>query len=99
MPESKDEAQVLERLLLRLVDPPDDGGVWTSKKVAAWLAGQLGLVSVGVQRDWEALRAVGWSVQKPRPKNPKAATPEEAQAFKKTSPISSRRRRGPIREP
>jgi hypothetical protein len=50
MPESKDEAQVLERLLLRLVNPPDDGGVWTSKKVAAWLAGQLGLVSVGVQR-------------------------------------------------
>jgi transposase len=91
--------QMLERLLLRLVDPPDDGGVWTSKKVAAWLAGQLGLVSVGVQRGWEALRAVGWSIQKPRPKNPKAATSQEAEAFKKTLPISSRKRRGPIREP
>ena len=91
--------QILERLLLRLPDPPDDGGVWTSKKVAAWLAGELGLVSVGVQRGWEALRAVGWSVQKPRPKNPKAATPEEAEAFKKTLPISSRKKRVTIREP
>ena len=91
--------QILERLLLHLPDPPDDGGVWTSKKVAAWLAGELGLVSVGVQRGWEALRAVGWSVQKPRPKNPKAATPEEAEAFKKTLPISSRKKRVTIREP
>lgn len=90
--------QILERLGHRLVDPPDDGGVWTSKKVAAWLAGELGFVSVGVQRGWEALRAVGWSVQKPRPKNPKAATPQEAEAFKKTSPISSRKRRANIQE-
>jgi hypothetical protein len=42
--------QILERLLLRLRDPPDDGGVSTSKKVTAFLAGELGLVSVGMQR-------------------------------------------------
>jgi transposase len=90
--------RMLERLGVRLADPPDDGGVWTSKKVATWLAGELGLVSVGVQRGWEALQAVGWSVQKPRPKNPKAATPQEAEAFKKTLPLSSRTRRANIQE-
>lgn len=84
---------MLERLGHRLADPPDDGGVWTSKKVAAFLAVELGLVSVGVQRGWEALQALGWSVQKPRPQNPKAATREEAEAFKKNSPTSSRKKR------
>jgi hypothetical protein len=29
------------------------------------------------------LKAIGWSIQTPRPKNPKSASPEEAAAFKK----------------
>jgi len=29
------------------------------------------------------LKALGWSIQAPRPKNPKSATPEEEAAFKK----------------
>ena len=77
-------APVLAALRERLRRPPDDGGVWSSRKAAAWMAGELGLAHVATQRGWEALRAVGWSIQAPRPKNPHAATPAEAEAYKKT---------------
>ena len=89
---------VLERLRVRLADPPPDGGLWTSGKVARWMAGALdgrragwparwmagalGREAVSVQRGWEALRRIGWSIQKPRPRHPTAATPEEEAAFK-----------------
>ena len=76
---------LLAKLRVRLDEAPPDGGLWSSRKVAAWMAGELGLVSVAPQRGWEALKAIGWSIQKPRPKNPKSATPEEAAAFKKSS--------------
>jgi len=80
---------VLAKLRERLRTPPDDGGVWSSRKVAAWMAGELGLAKVATQRGWEALKAVGWSIQKPRPKNPKSALAEEAEAFKKRLPRPS----------
>ena len=78
--------ELLERLRARLADPPPDGGLWTCGKVARWMAGELGLEKLAPQRGWEALRAIGWTIQKPRPRNPKAATPEERDAFKKKSP-------------
>jgi len=89
--------QLLERLRVRLREPPSDGGLWTSRKVASWMAGELGLVKVATQRGWEALQACRWSIQKPRPKNPKSATPEEADAFKKNSRKSSRKKPPNIR--
>jgi transposase len=79
---------VLEALKVQLGEPPDDGGVWTSKKAAAFIAAFHGLSSCSVQRGWEALRAIGWSVQVPRPKNPQGATQQEQQAFKKSLPKS-----------
>jgi transposase len=85
--------ELLDKLRARLADPPPDGGVWTSPKIAVWMAGELGLVSVAPQRAWEALQAIGWTIQKPRPRNPKAATPEEAAAFKKSSAKSSAKNR------
>jgi transposase len=85
--------EILAKLRDRLGEPPADGGVWSCRKVAAWMAGELGLTSVAPQRGWEALKAIGWSIQKPRPKNPKSATPEEAAAFKKSSRMPSPRRR------
>ncbi len=88
---------VLTKLGERLRTPPDDGGVWSSRKAAAWMAGELGLSKVATQRGWEALKAVGWSIQKPRPKNPKSASAEEAEAFKKSSRRPSRRRLPGIR--
>src|SRR3954466_4048800 len=74
---------LLEKLKARLLEPPPDGGLWTSPKVAAWMASELGLAAVLPQRGWEALKAIGWSVQKPRPRHPAGAPPEEREAFKK----------------
>src|ERR671916_1278017 len=76
---------LLEKLKDRLREPPPDGGLWTSPKVAAWMASELGLTQVAPQRGWEALKAIGWSVQKPRPRHPAAATPEDKEAFEKGS--------------
>jgi transposase len=87
---------ILAMLQERVKSPPDDGGVWTAKKVAAVIAAALGLARVAEQRGWEALRAIGWTVQRPRPRHVRAATPEEQEAFKKTSPQRSPRRRSAI---
>jgi len=84
--------ELLDKLRLRLKQPPDDGGLWTSAKVAAFLARELGLEKVAVQRGWEALKACGMSIQAPRPKNPKSASPEAVAAFKKTSKTPSPRK-------
>ena len=84
--------ELLDKLRLRLKQPPDDGGLWTSAKVAAFLAGELGLEKVAVQRGWEALKACRMSIQLPRPKNPKSASPEEEAAFKKSLKTPSRRK-------
>src|SRR5215203_4925067 len=83
---------LLDKLKARLREPPPDGGLWTSPKVAAWMAGERGRAAVLPQRGWEALKAIGWSVQKPRPRHPAAATPEEREAFKKSWSRPSLRR-------
>jgi transposase len=88
--------EMLDKLRERLKSPPDDGGVWTAKKVAAVMAAELGLASVAEQRGWEALRAIEWALQRPRPRHVRAATPEEQATFKKTSPKWSPRRRSAI---
>ena len=82
--------ELLARLPERLATPPSDGGLWTGPKVAAWMAGELGLAAVLPQRGWEALKAIGWSVQKPR--HPASARPEEREGFIKSwSRLSPRR--------
>lgn len=88
--------ELLDGLHARLATPPPDGGVWTTPKIAVWMAQELGLVSVHPQRAWDALQAIGWSIQAPRPKNPLAASPEDQDAFKKNSPTSSRRKKHAI---
>src|SRR3954467_5378380 len=37
---------VLSALAKRVRTPPEDGGLWSGPKVAAWMAGQLGLERV-----------------------------------------------------
>jgi transposase len=83
---------ILAMLRERVKRPPDDGGVWTAKKVAAVIAAALGLARVAEQRGWEALRAIGWTIQRPRPRHARAASPEEQAAFKKNAPRSSPRK-------
>ncbi len=85
---------VLSALAKRVRTPPEDGGVWSGPKVAAWMARRLGLARVHPQRGWEALKRIGWSPQAPRPRHARAAGPEEQAAFKGGS---RRRWRGPGR--
>src|SRR5829696_3012241 len=85
---------LLAALAERLKMPPADGGLWSGPKVAAWMARQLGLATVHPQRGWEALKRIEWSIQAPRPRHPRAATPEEQAACKGGS---GRRWRGPGR--
>lgn len=87
---------VLDVLRERLKSPLDDGGVWTAKKVAALIAAELGLASVAEQRGWEALRAIGWTIQRPRPRHARAAGPEEQAEYKKASPKPSPKRQSAI---
>jgi transposase len=84
---------VLAALAERVRTPPEDGGVWSGPKVAAWMARHLGLARVHPQRGWEALRRIGWSIQAPRPRHARAATPEERADFKRGSRRPSRRPR------
>src|ERR687893_447249 len=83
---------VLSALAERVKAPPEDGGVWSGPKVAAWMARRLGLAEVHAQRGWEALKRIGWASQAPRPPHAAAATPEQRAACKGGS-----RRRGPRR--
>ena len=83
---------LLDKLKERLREPPPDGGLWTGPKVARWMARELGLAAVLPQRGWEALKAIDGSVQKPRPRHPASATPEEREAFKKSWSRPSLRR-------
>jgi transposase len=87
----------LEALRERLRMPPDDGGQWNGPKAARWIAARLGLDHVHAPRGWEALKKLRWSIQAPRPKNPKAASAEEEEAFKKSSRTSPPKKRGSIR--
>ena len=73
-----DEAALRAALAVR----PPDGGLWTGPKVAAWMAARLGR-KVRPQRGWDHLRKLGYSAQVPRPRNAKAASPEEQAEYKK----------------
>jgi transposase len=82
---------VLAALAERMRTPPETGGLWSGPKVAAWIARHLGLARVHPQRGWEALKRIEWSLQAPRPRHPRAATPEQRVAFKGGSmPLSPR---------
>ena len=83
--------EALATLKERIKRPPDDGGLWTGPKIARWLAQFHGLRSVHDQRGWDALIAIGYSIQQPRPRHPDAATVAERAVLKKS--LSRRLRR------
>src|SRR4051794_41904219 len=58
--------ELLDRLRLRLAGPPADGGLWTSREVAAWMAGGLGPASGAVPRGRGGLRGGGGAGPAPR---------------------------------
>lgn len=73
--------EVHEALEQALAGEPPDGGLWTSPKVAAWMAQRLGR-PVSRQRGWEAMRTLGFTLQQPRTRAT-AADPVAQAAFKK----------------
>lgn len=64
-----------------LAGPAPDGGLWTGTKVAAWMGGRVGR-PVGERRGWEWLRRLGFTPQRPRPRETRADAAAQA-AFKK----------------
>src|SRR4028119_2198772 len=52
--------ELLGALVERLKKPPEDGGLWSGPKVAAWMARHLGLQKVHPPRGWAALQRSGW---------------------------------------
>jgi transposase len=70
-----------DELATALDGPAPDGGVWTCRKVATWLAARLDR-PVADARGWEALRALGFTLQRPRPRSTQADPAAQA-AFKK----------------
>lgn len=81
----------LAALKQRLRSPPDDGGQWTGPKIARWLASFHKVKSVHDQRGWDALVAIEWSIQRPRPRHPQAADEADRAGLKKTAARSRRR--------
>jgi transposase len=61
--------------------PGPDGGIWTCRQVAAWIAAAIGR-PVDVARGWEWMRRLGFTPQRPRPRATRA-DPEAQAAFKK----------------
>ncbi len=62
--------------------PAPDGGLWTAKKVAAWIAGKTNR-RLHETSAWRVLRGLGFSLQTVRPEHRQTASPEEQTAFKK----------------
>jgi transposase len=74
-----------DELRRALKEPPAEGGMWNSRKVAEWIKERTGRKGVRAQRGWEYMRRLGYTPQVPRPAHVEA-DPEEQAAFKKSSP-------------
>lgn len=70
-----------EQLRAALGGPPPDGGLWTCRKVAAWIGALIGR-PVDPTRGWEWMRRLGFTPKRPRPRETRA-DPEVQTAFKK----------------
>jgi len=67
-----------------LAEPPADGGLWNSRKVAEWISSKLQR-KVYPQRGWDYLRVLGLTPQVPRPHHAKADALAQEQFKKKIS--------------
>ena len=81
-PPSLDAAVALE-LAAALRSEAHDGGLWTAPKVAAWIERRTGR-SVHETTAWRAMRRLGFTLQVPRPRHARAASPREQARFKKS---------------
>jgi transposase len=72
------QAELFEALQRR----PADDGLWTGPKVVAYVRDHFG-VTVRPETGWRWLTRLGLSLQVPRPRNPRAASAEETQVWKR----------------
>jgi len=80
--QSKLTAAQQTELFEALQGRPADGGLWSGPKVTAYVRDHFG-VTVRPETGWRWLTRLGLSLQVPRPKNPRAASPEEQQVWKR----------------
>jgi transposase len=74
-------------LAAALETPPADGGRWSGRQVALWIARRLDRPAEAVAPDlgWAYLRRLGLTPQVPRPRHAEAADAAARAAFQKTS--------------
>jgi transposase len=70
-----------EQLRAALAGPAPDGGIWSCRSVAGWMSQTLGR-PVSTQRGWEWMRRLGFTPQRPRPRETRA-DPVAQEVFKK----------------
>ncbi len=75
------DAAQQEQLRLALGGPAPDGGLWTGRHVSHWIGRAIGR-PVDPARGWEWMRRLGFTPQRPRPREIRA-DPELQAAFKK----------------
>jgi transposase len=73
-----------EQLQTELLGRAPDGGLWTGPKLARRIAALTGQ-PMHKATGWEWLRKLGFTPQRPRPRNTQAASAEEQAAWKKKS--------------
>lgn len=73
------QQEALQRALE--ADPPDHG-LWSGPKVAHWISQELNQ-PVSAVTGWHYLTRLGWSLQVPRRRHDRSASPQEQEAFKK----------------
>jgi transposase len=71
-----------EQLKGELLGPAPDGGLWTGPRLARRIAALTGR-PLHKATGWEWLRKLGFTPQRPRPRNAQAASPEEQAAWEK----------------
>jgi transposase len=81
------DAEGQAALAAALAEPPPDGGRWSGRQVALWIAKRLDRPAGSVAPDlgWSYLRRLGYTLQVPRPQHVRAADAAAQAAFQKTS--------------
>jgi transposase len=76
-----------QALAAALQTPPADGGRWSGRQVALWIARRLDRPADSIAPDlgWSYLRRLGFTPQVPRPQHAEAADAAARAAFQKTS--------------
>jgi transposase len=88
--QAKLSAEQQAALFEALQGRPDDGGLWTGPKVAAYARDRWG-VAVRPETGWRWLTRLGLSLQVPRPRNPGAAPADERRRWESRPGRADRR--------